>query len=154
MCNLEIACAKYCYDGPPAQNPWSAMDYGDESPDYSDQISGLEDRNRPHITQPCVKKSGKKTAFDPEEGAGIGSSAALPVAAEAANEYHVEPGVNENTPLAWTGFPDGIFNGFENQDSAAVADAGNFNDADDVFDSQVKRSVPRRKRQQARQILG
>lgn len=87
----------------------------------------------------------------PEEGADMGSSAAFPVAAEAAEEYHVEPGMNENTPLAWTGLSDGVFNEFDIGNSAAVADAGNFNG---VFDKRMKRSVPRQQRRQARQIPG
>lgn len=151
MRNLEIACAKDCYDGPETENPWSSARYGNDSPDYSDPISGLEDRNALRSKQPCAKSSGKKTSFNPEEGADMGSSAAFPVAAEAADEYHDEPGTNENTPLAWTGLPDGVFNGFNIEDSAAVADAGNFGE---VFDKRMKRSVSRQQRRQARQILG
>lgn len=80
----------------------------------------------------------------------IGSSAAFPVAAEAADEYRVEPGMDENTPLAWTGLSDGVFNGFDIGDSATVADTGNFNQ---VFDKRMKRTVQRKQRQQARKIL-
>lgn len=151
MCNLEIACARYCYDGPENENPWSTLGYGSDSPDYSDPISGLEDRSRLQTKQPCDKSSGKKTSFNPNEEVDVGSSAAFPVAAEAADEYHVEPGMDENTPLAWTGLSDGVFNGFNIGDSAAVADTGNFNEG---FDKRMKRNVQRQQRQQARKILG
>ena len=80
----------------------------------------------------------------------IGSSAAFPVAAEAADEYRVEPGMDEITPLAWTGLSDGVFNGFDIGDSATVTDTGNFNQ---VFDKRMKRTVQRKQRQQARKIL-
>lgn len=153
MRNVEIACAKYCYDGPDTENPWYALGYGSDTPDYSDPISGLEDRNRPRpYRQPCVKGSEKKTSFDPEEGADLGLSAALPVAAEASNGYQVEPGLNENTPIAWTGSPEGGFNGFNIGDSATVPDVGNINQG--VFETQVKRNVPRHQRERARQMLG
>lgn len=148
VCNLEIACAKYCYEGPSDENPWSQAGYGGDNPDYSDQISGLEDQNRPHgYHQPCVKNSGKTTSFNPEEGADTGLSAALPVATEAAD---VEPGTNENTPLAWTGFSDGVFNGLNVGDSATAGGT-----TQETFDTQVKRSVPRQQRQRgARRMLG
>lgn len=150
VCNLEIACAKYCYDGRENENPWSSLRYGSDSPDYSDPISGLENRNHLQTKQLCEKSPGKKTSFNPEEGVDIGSSAAFPVAAEAADEYRVEPGMDENTPLAWTGLSDGVFNGFDIGDSATVADTGNFNQ---VFDKRMKRTVQRKQRQQARKIL-
>lgn len=134
MCNLEIACAKYCYDGQETENPWFNLQYGGNLPDYSDPISGLEDRGRSQTKQPC-EKPGKKTSFNPEEGVNIGSSAAFPVAAEAADEYPVESSLDENTPLAWTGFSDGGSNGLNIGDSAAV-DTGIFNQ---VFDKLRKR---------------
>lgn len=102
MCTLEIACAKHCYDGTENVNPWSSLQYGSDSPDYSD-------RGRLQTKQPC-EKSGKETSFYPEEAVNIGSSTAFPVAAEAADEYPLESGLDENTPLAWTGFSDGGFN--------------------------------------------
>lgn len=145
MSNIEIACAKYCYDGPENENPSFTLEYGGDSPDYSDPISGLENRNLPHSSrQPCVKRSEKKTSLNPEEGADVGLSAAFSVAAEASNGYQVEPELNENTPLASTGSPEG-FNGVNNGDSAIVPDAGNINQ--EVFETQVKRNVPRHQQQ-------
>lgn len=141
MCNLEIACAKYCYGGGGNENPWSSLQYGSDSPDYSDPISGLEDRGRLQTKQPCEQFSRDKTSFIPEEG--------VNVADEAADEYHVETGLDENTPLAWTYLSDGEFNGFNIGDSAAV-ETGNFNQ---VFDKRRKRTVQRQQLQQARKIL-
>lgn len=105
MRKVEIACAKYCYDGPENENPRFTLEYGGDSPDYSDPISRLENRNLLHSSrQPCVKSSEKKTSLNPEEGADVGLSAALSVVAEASNGYQVEPELNEITPLASTGF--------------------------------------------------
>lgn len=127
MCNLEIACAKYCYDGLENENPWSSLGYGGDSPNYSDPISGLENRSRFRTKQPCEKGPAKVTSFNHEEGVDTVSSAAFPVAADAADEYDVDSGLDENTPLAWTGLSDEIFNGFNiGQDSAAIADTGEF----------------------------
>lgn len=153
-CNLEIVCAGQCYDGPENENPWSSLGYGRDSPDYSDPISGLENRNR-GTKQACARPvptvaPGKKTSFNHEEEVDIVSSGAFP-AADAADEYHVESGLDENTPLAWTGLSDEVFNGFNIGDSAAIADTGNFNQ---VFDKRMKRTVQRKQRQQARKILG
>lgn len=150
MRNIEIACAKFCYEGPGDENPWSTLGYGGDSPDYSDPISGLEDQNQPNsYRQPCVKNSGTKTSLNPEAGADL---ADLPVAAEAINENQVEPGTNENTPLAWTGASEGVSNGFNIGDSTTVPDAGNINQ--EVFGTQVRRNVPRHQQQRARRVLG
>lgn len=150
MRNIEIACAKFCYEGPGDENPWATLGYGGDSPDYSDPISGLEDQNRPSsYRQPCVKNPETKTSLNPEAGADI---ADLPVAAEAINENQVEPGINENTPLAWTGAPEGVSNGFNIGDSATVPDAGNINQ--EVFGMQVRQNVPRHQQHRARRVLG
>lgn len=115
-------------------------------------LRSLENCNLPHSSrQACVKTSEKKTSPNPEEGADVGLSAALSVAAEASNGYQVEPGLNENTPLASTGSPEGGFNGFTNGDSAIVPDAGNINH--EVFETQVKRNVPRHQQQRVRRKL-
>ena len=145
---LEIACAKFCYEGVGDENPWSTLGYGGDTPDYSDPISGLEDQNRPHsYRQPCVKNSETKTSLNPEAGADI---ADLPVAAEMIDG--VEPSTNENTPLAWTGASEGVSNGYNVEDSTTVPDAGNINQ--EVFGTQGKRNVPRHQQQQARRVLG
>lgn len=156
LCNLEIACAKYCYDGPENENPWSSLGYGGDSPGYSDPISGLDDRNS-RSKQPCEKRPGpgprptpspgKQTSFNNDEGVDLASSAAF-TAADAADEYHVESGLDENTPLAWTGLSDEVFNGFNIGDSDAIAGTGNFNQ---VFNKRMKRTVQRQQRQQARE---
>lgn len=82
----------------------------------------------------------------------MGLSAALPFAAEATDEYRVEPGLNENTPLAWTGSSEGLLNGFNIGDSATLPDAENINQ--DVFEKKAKRNVPRHQQQRARRMLG
>lgn len=134
-------------------NPWYQKNYGGDTPDWSDQISGLDDRNRPQpYTQPCVKNSGQKTAFDPEEGADTGLSATLPDAAAEVDENNVQPDTNENTPLAWTGSSERVFNPLNIGDPATVADAGNINQ--EVFDTQVKRDEQMHQQQRARRMLG
>lgn len=148
MRNTEIACAKYCYEGEGDENPWSTLGYGGDKPDYSDPISGLEDRNRPNSNrQPCVKNSATKTSFNPDAGAVMPD---LSVAAEAIDG--VEPSTNANTPLVWTGASEGVSDGYNVGDYANVPDAGNINQ--EVFGTQFKRNVPGHQQQQARRVLG
>lgn len=98
MCDIEIACAKYCYEGRALENPWSSLQYGGDTPHYYDPVSGLDDRGawgRFQIKQPCEK-----------------------------NPIHRESSLDENTPLASADLSDGDFNGFDIGNSAV--DTGNF----------------------------
>lgn len=133
-------------------NPWFEVGYGGDTPDWSDQISGLDDRNRPQpYKQPCVKISGQKMSLNPEEGADTGLSASLPDADGEVGENNAQPDMNGNTPVAWTGSSERVFNPLNIGDPATVADAGNTNQ--EVFDTQAKRDVQRHQQQRARRML-
>lgn len=130
-------------------NPWYLLEYGGDTPDWSDQISGLEDRNRPRpYNQPCVQASGQNTLLNSEEGADTGLSAALPDADEEVDETNIQPDMNENTPVAWAGSSGRGFNPLNIGNSATVADVGITNQ--EVFDTQVKRDAQRHQQQRTR----